>query len=121
MISITIVGYVWTYPSPDFHLITGLSNRPLSGFAIPGEHAGFKNGVLMPRPEAAFQSPSEPRTVIVIADALDQQCQLVAEAPRQILNCRRSDSLALSFSRPLVGTRHGSAREVRRCGCRYPL
>lgn len=72
-------------PMPDFHLVTGFDNRPHADFAVSGAATGFRNGLLMPVPEAAFVSPSEPRTLLVIADALDMDGRPAELAPRSIL------------------------------------
>ncbi len=89
--------------SPDFHLITGPENRPLDGFAVAGEHKGFQNGTLMPAANAGFLAPSEPRTAIVIADALDAQGRAFEEAPRRIL-ARQVERLARHGVTALVAT-----------------
>lgn len=73
---------------PDFHLVTDFENRPQPGFAIAGVQHGFRNGILMPDAGAAFVSPVERETMIVIADAVDAGRQAVAEAPRAILKAQ---------------------------------
>lgn len=73
---------------PDFHLVTGLENRPLSGFSAAGAELGFRNGRLLPDPAAAFVSPGDPATMHVIADVLTDDGREVAEAPRQILKAQ---------------------------------
>ena len=70
---------------PNFHLVTGLENRPYGDLEVTGEHTGFRNGLLMPIEETAFRSPSEPRTVLFLAEALDGDRRPVEEAPRRIL------------------------------------
>lgn len=70
---------------PDFHLVTGLENKPYADLAITGEKTGFHNGLLIPDDAAAFVSPSEPRTVIVIADAVHADRRPAEESPRRIL------------------------------------
>ncbi len=80
-------------PMPDFHLVTGFDNRPHADFAVSGRETGFRNDVLRPVPEAAFVSPSEPDTVLVIADAETPEGSPAEEAPRTILN-RQIEKLA---------------------------
>jgi len=70
---------------PDFHLICGVEGRPLEGFSASGARHGFRNGRLVPDPEAAFLSPNEEATAIVVADAADIGGASVPEAPRSVL------------------------------------
>lgn len=73
---------------PDFHLVTGIENRPLPGFAAAGIEQGFRNGWLRPEPAAAFVSPIEPDTMHVIGDVLTADRIEVEEAPRAILKAQ---------------------------------
>lgn len=73
---------------PDFHLVTDFENRPQTGFAVAGVEHGFRNGLLLPDAGAAFVSPIERETMLVIADALDAERKAVAEAPRAILKAQ---------------------------------
>jgi len=73
---------------PDFHLVTGVDNLPRAGFAVAGEAQGFRNGLLMPDPGAAFRSPLSPATLHVLADPLTAAGAPVAEAPRNILGAQ---------------------------------
>lgn len=70
---------------PNFHLITGLENKPYSSFEVAGAHAGFRNGVLRPDLESRFRVPGEDDVDYYIADACDAEDKMVAEAPRSIL------------------------------------
>ena len=70
---------------PNFHLVTGLDNKPHAGFAVTGPHAGFPNGRLRADPDSRFVVPGEPATGYYIADALDAAGNPVEEAPRAML------------------------------------
>ena len=70
---------------PDFHLVTGIDNRPMQGFVVAGEEQGFKNGRLRPDEAASFFSPLVPKSLNVIADPVTQSYEAIPEAPRNIL------------------------------------
>jgi hypothetical protein len=58
-------------PMPDFHLITGIENVPLTGLTVTGQHRGFPNGVLRPGPETMCRPDWEPGSTLVISDVAD--------------------------------------------------
>lgn len=70
---------------PNFHLITGLENKPYSSFEVAGAHRGFRNGALRPDLESRFRVPEEADVDYYIADAYDGDGVMVEEAPRSIL------------------------------------
>ena len=72
-------------PMPDFHLITGIENVPLTGLTVTGQHRGFPNGVLRPCPETMCRPGWEPGSALVISDVADADGRLVEQAPRSIL------------------------------------
>ncbi len=72
-------------PMPNFHLVTGIENRPQEGFEVTGTHRGYPNGLLRPRVETLCAVPWEPGTAIVISDAQDAAGHPVEQAPRAIL------------------------------------
>jgi glutamine synthetase len=72
-------------PMPDFHLITGIENVPLTGLTVTGQHRGFPNGVLRPCPETMCRPDWEPGSALVISDVADADGRLVEQAPRSIL------------------------------------
>jgi glutamine synthetase len=88
---------------PSFHLATGIENVPALDLAVTGYHTGWRNGLLMPRPETAVSTSLEPRTAIVLADVLDIDGAAVAEAPTAIL-ARQVDRLAAHGLRATVAT-----------------
>ena len=73
---------------PDFHLVCGVEGRPLEGFAVSGVEQGFRNGRLMPDADAAFASPNEDATVIVLAVAETSDGRPVPVAPRAVLGAQ---------------------------------
>jgi glutamine synthetase len=83
---------------PDFHLVTGLENRPHPDMPVTGEATGFRNGRLFPDPTAAFLSPAEPRTAYVLAEARHADGKVCAEAPRQILAAQLARLAAMGVS-----------------------
>jgi glutamine synthetase len=72
-------------PMPNYHLVTGIENRPSEGFEVTGAHTGYPNGLLRPRLETLRAVPWEPGAAIVIADVQDASGHLVEQAPRTIL------------------------------------
>jgi glutamine synthetase len=84
-------------PMPNFHLITGIENEPLDGFAVTGLHRGFPNGILRPRPETLCRPAWEPSSAFVLCDVEDARGQAVEQAPRSILKRQvaRLDGLGL--------------------------
>ncbi|MGE0238389.1 MAG: glutamine synthetase family protein [Parvibaculaceae bacterium] len=70
---------------PNFHLVTGLENKPYSTFAVAGAHTGFRNGALRPDLESLFKVPGESDIDYYIADAYDGAAAEVPQAPRSIL------------------------------------
>lgn len=90
-------------PMPSFHLATGIENVPATDLAVTGSHTGWRNGLLMPRPETAVSTALEPGTAIVFADVLDLDGVPVAEAPPAIL-ARQVERLAAHGLRAKVAT-----------------
>jgi len=88
---------------PSFHLATGIENVPALDLAVTGYSTGWRNGILMPRPETAVTTSLEPRTAIVLADVLDIDGAAVAEAPTAIL-ARQVDRLSAHGLRAIVAT-----------------
>ncbi|MEQ8967524.1 MAG: glutamine synthetase family protein [Azospirillaceae bacterium] len=88
---------------PNYHLVTGIENVPATDIPATGYHTGFRNGLLMPRPETAFRTALEPHTAIVLADVLDAEGRPVAEAPGAIL-ARQIERLAAHGLRATVAT-----------------
>lgn len=80
-------------PMPNFHLVTGLDNRPHEALRITGPHTGFRNGRLRIDPDAAFRVPGEAATMWFLADVHDQDGSMVEQAPRTLLR-RQIDRLA---------------------------
>jgi glutamine synthetase len=73
---------------PNYHLVTGIENRPLNGLAVTGLHTGFPNGTLRPVIET-FCSPSwEPGTGLVLCDVFAADGTPVLEAPRSVLKAQ---------------------------------
>lgn len=70
---------------PNFHLITGLENKPYSSFEVAGAHTGFRNGTLRPDRESLFRVPGDADVDYYIADAYDGDGAMVEQAPRTIL------------------------------------
>lgn len=70
---------------PNFHLVTGLENKPYGSLRVTGVHTGFRNGKLRPDRESRFRAPGDPCTDYYIADAYDAADAKVDEAPRWIL------------------------------------
>jgi len=75
-------------PMPNFHLVTGLENRPHTNFAVTGPHTGFRNGRLRADVRTRFAVPGEPDTEYFIADAVDERGEPVPEAPRSLLRAQ---------------------------------
>ncbi len=72
-------------PMPNYHLVTGIENRPQEGFEVTGAHLGYPNGLLLPCLETLRALPWEPGTAIVIGDVRDASRQPVEQAPRRVL------------------------------------
>ncbi len=72
-------------PMPNFHLVTGIDNKPLPAMQVTGSHTGFRNGRLRADELSRFRVPDEPSTDYYIADALDAVGNPVPEAPRSML------------------------------------
>jgi glutamine synthetase len=70
---------------PNYHLITGIENRPIKGLAVTGPHTGFPNGILAPAADTLCSPPWEPRSALVLSDVLTSQGTPVDEAPRSVL------------------------------------
>jgi glutamine synthetase len=84
-------------PMPNFHLVTGLDNKPHPSLEVTGIHTGFRNGRLRPDLESRFRVPGECATDYYIADAHDAAGVLVPEAPRSILKHQLSRLEAAGF------------------------
>ena len=84
-------------PVPDFHLATGIDNVPRPDIPVTGLHTGFNNGLLRPLDRPRFVVPTEPATLVVLADALRHDGGAVEEAPRRILavQCARLRALGI--------------------------
>lgn len=84
-------------PMPNFHLVTGIDNRPFTSLAVTGIHTGFRNGRLRADRDSRFRIPGEPATDYYIADAFHSSGALVEEAPRAMLKRQlaRLDALGL--------------------------
>jgi glutamine synthetase len=84
-------------PMPNFHLVTGIDNKPFTSLRVTGIHAGFRNGRLRADQASRFRVPGEPATDYFIADALDAAGAIVEEAPRAMLKRQlaRLESLGL--------------------------
>jgi glutamine synthetase len=72
-------------PMPNFHLVTGIDNKPFTSLRVTGIHTGFRNGRLRADRQTRFRVPGEPSTDYFIADALDSAGVAVDEAPRAML------------------------------------
>jgi len=72
-------------PMPDFHLVTGLDNKPFAHLEVTGVHTGFRNGKLRPDLTTRFRVPHEPTNDYYIADAYDALDASVDQAPRSML------------------------------------
>jgi len=88
---------------PNYHLVTGIENVPATDLAVTGYHTGFRNGLLMPRPETAFRTSLEPHTAFVLADVCDGDGAPVVHAPTAIL-ARQAERLARHGLRATVAT-----------------
>lgn len=84
-------------PMPNFHLVTGIDNRPFASLPVTGIHTGFRNGRLRADSRTRFRIPGEPGTDYYIADALDSAGAPMAESPRAMLmrQIARLDALGL--------------------------
>lgn len=80
-------------PMPNYHLVTGIENRPQEGFEVTGTHLGYPNGLLRPSVQTLRCIPWEPGTAIVISDVQDAAGRVVEQAPRTILQ-RQLERLA---------------------------
>jgi glutamine synthetase len=80
-------------PMPNYHLVTGIENRPQEGFEVTGTHLGYPNGLLRPCVETLRAVPWEPGTAIVISNVQDAAGRRVEQAPRTILQ-RQIERLA---------------------------
>jgi glutamine synthetase len=85
-------------PMPNFHLVTGIENRPQDGFEVTGTQLGCPNGLLSPCVDTLRAVPWEPGTAMVISDVQDATGRPVEQAPRRILQrqIERLDSAGLT-------------------------
>lgn len=72
-------------PMPNFHLVTGIDNKPYTDLAVTGYHTGFRNGLLYPIESSLFKTSLEPLCAYAIAEACSHSKVKIPEAPRQIL------------------------------------
>jgi glutamine synthetase len=70
---------------PNYHLITGIENRPIEGLAVTGSHTGFPNGILAPATATLRTPPWEPHSALVLSDVFTSEGIPVDEAPRSVL------------------------------------
>lgn len=83
---------------PNFHLVTGLENRPCTSLSVTGIHTGFRNGRLKADRSTRFRVPGEPATDYYLSDAFNLAGDPVPEAPRAMVRrqIRRLEAAGLT-------------------------